>query len=53
MSTALYDYTIEEILPNDRMQSFDSPVMSDEQATEFVNSLIDGVSLHVNSSKDL
>lgn len=40
ISTALYDYIIEEILPNDRRQAFDSPVMSDEKAYAFLDSLI-------------
>lgn len=53
MATALYDYIIGEILPNNRRQAFDSPVMSDEQATKFVDSLIKSVKIRMDNKKDL
>lgn len=52
MASALYDYIVEEILPNNLRQSFDSPVMSDEKALEFIDSLIDDIRRRLNHTEN-
>lgn len=53
IATLLYDYIVDKILPNSCRKSFASPVMSDEQAIEFVDSLIDGVRTRIRSDSEL